>query len=143
MRMSSRPRRRGNGPLRAWSAQATPARDLSVRGRWGGSARLTWVSRGQRAGAGSPRAIQRRFLCSQVRKRLRETGCGPRRPIRYGDGGGRVRYGGYAMLRRVILLAVFAMRSERAMPYPPVGGGGGYRAGREGVRVGDAGAGPP
>ena len=36
MRMSSRLRRRGTGPLRAWSAQATAAKDPSVRGWRGG-----------------------------------------------------------------------------------------------------------
>ena len=64
-----------------------------------GSAWLTWVSQRRRVGAGSHCALQRRVCCSQVRRRLRGTGCCPRRPIRCGDGGGRARYGGYAMLR--------------------------------------------
>ena len=132
MRMSSRLRRRGDCPSRACSAQATLARDLSVRGRWGGSARLTWASQRRRAGAGSLRAIQRRVRCSQVLRWLRETGCGPRRPIQYGGGGERARYGGYATRRRVILLAVLTVRSERASPYLPDGGAGGYRAGMTG-----------
>ena len=100
MRMSSRLRRLGGCTPRACSAQATLARDCSVRGRRGGSAWLTWASQRHRAGAGSHRAIQRRVCCCEVCKRLRGTGYNPRRPIRYGDGGGRARYGRYTILRR-------------------------------------------
>ena len=94
MRMSSRLRRLGGRSPRACNAEVTLARDCSVRGRRGGSAWLTWASQRRRAGAGSHRAIQRRVCCSQVFRRLRGTGCNLRRPIRYGDGGGRARYGG-------------------------------------------------
>ena len=100
MRMSSRLRRMGGSTPRACSAQVTLVRDCSLRGRRGGNAWLTWVSQRRRAGAGSLRAIQRRVCYSELCKRLRGTGCCPRRPIRYGDGGGRAQYGGYVMLRR-------------------------------------------
>ena len=66
-----------------------------MRGRRRGSAWLTWVSQRRRAGAGSHRAIQRRVCCSQVLGLLRGTRYRPQRPIRYGDGSGRARYGGY------------------------------------------------
>ena len=95
-----------------------------VAGGGGGSAQLTWARHKSRAGAGSLRATQRRVCCSQVRRRLRETGCGPRRPIRYGDSGGTALYRGYAMPRRGILLAVCAVQSERGDTVPTYGGGG-------------------
>ena len=100
MRMSSRQWWLGGSPPRACGSQVTLARACSERGRWAGSAWLTWMSQRRRAGAGSHRAIQRRICCSQVRWRLRGTGCSPRRPIRNGDDGGRARYGGYVALRR-------------------------------------------
>ena len=124
MRMSSRRRRRGAGPSRAWRAQATAARVPSERWRRGGSARLTWASQRRRAGAGSPRATQWRICCSQASRRLRESGCIPRRPIRYGDGGGRARYGGCGTLRRVILRDFCAVQSRRADAAPTRWGGG-------------------
>ena len=64
MRMSSKPRWLGNRPSRAWSAKTTAARDLSVRGWSGASARLTSVSWRWRAGAGLFRATQRPVRCS-------------------------------------------------------------------------------
>ena len=108
-----------------------------MRGWWGGQ-REAYM--GEPEAEGRRRVAPRHPAARQLRpgpqaaagNRLRETGCGPRRPIRYADGGGRARYRGYATLRRVILLAVFAVRSERATPYPLVGGGGGYRASKTG-----------
>ena len=97
-----------------------------MRARWGGSARLTWASQRWRAGSGSLCAIQRL-------RRLRETGCGPRRPIRYGDGGGRARYEGYATWRRVIALSCTQCAEREGVAVPTGGGGGaGHRAGMTG-----------
>ena len=94
--------------------------------------RLTWESPRRRAGAGSLCAAQRRVRCSQVRRWLREMVCGPRRPIRYGDGGGRARCGGYAMLRRGIVIAGCAVQSERGDAAPTCTAGRGFRAGMTG-----------
>ena len=123
MRMSSRLRWLGS-PLRACSAKVTRARDCSERGRRAGSAWLTWVSQRRRAGAGSHRAIQWRVRCSQVRWRLRGTGCSPRWPIRYGDGGGRARYGGYVTLRRGVVQSCTYSAECAGCPSASAGGGG-------------------
>ena len=77
------------------------------------------------AGAGSPRATQRRICCAQASRRPRESGYIPRRPMRYRDGGGRARYPGYAKVRRVILHVYCAVQSTRADAAPLGGGGGG------------------
>ena len=119
----------GGSPVRACSAQVTLARDCSERGRrggGGGSAWLTWVSHRRRAGAGSHRAIQRCICCSQVRWRLRGTGCSLQRPIRNGDGCGRARYGGYVTLHRGMVQSC-THSAERSVPgalaLPREGGG--------------------
>ena len=97
----------------------------------GGSAWLTWPSHRRRAGAELLRAIQRRVRCSQVFKQLRETGCSLRRPIRYGGGGGRARYGGYATWCRGIVLSCTHC-AEREGVAGPTGRGWGCRAGMTG-----------
>ena len=68
------------------------------------------------AGAGSLRATRRRICCSRVSRRPRKSGCSPRLPTRYGDGGGSAWYGGYAMVRRGIVLGHCAEHSRRAGP---------------------------
>ena len=100
-------------------------------GGGGGSAWLTWVSQRRRAAAGSHRAIQRRVCCSRVLRRLRETGYSPRRPIQYEDGGGRARYGGYAILRCGMAQSCTYSADRRSVPgvAVPYWGGGGFREG--------------
>ena len=75
------------------------------------------------AGARSLRATHQRICCSQISRRPRESGCSPRLPTRYGDGGGSTWYGGYAMVPRGILLGLSAEQSKRAGA-APLGGGG-------------------
>ena len=109
MRMYSRLRRRGYGPSRAWSAQASLARDLSVRGWWGGAAR---GSHGRARGGGP--APGRSAPSSGVSASPRSAGgCGKPAPARDGPPGTGTAAGGrgtrgYVTWRRVILLAVLA-----------------------------------
>ena len=103
---------------------------LCTGGGGGGGGCVGWHGRARGGGLapGPHRAVQRRVCCSQVFRRLRDTGCSQGRPLWYGDGSGRARYGGYATLRRGTAQSCSHYAERDGVAVPHRGGGGGRGA---------------